>query len=705
MCDGSAIRDQSSATISLRIPSRAKLSYYTRWGTYYTAKDTTSGLCIAMGQAPFTTPLTLKACDPSNSSQLLIFAASSNGGYEIETAFRNVGDYQACAEINGGSSASGVMVDENICYNVGNELFSLSVPSGLSTAQAVMADSFVDSIGVNTHYVDQSGSIYGANQALVQKVLNASGIRHIRDGGPASGDTAWMQSYLSLFTQVENNYQSATGRRLGWDLIGGPYDNGSSSGTACDQLTNVSAPYVLKYLNVSFIDSFEGMNEDDIGYYYNTPGCTSSVAQAMQQDVAFQKALYSAVKGSSATSSVPVIGFSFGSPNGPPYVSNMTAYMNFANQHSYPGGKHPSANIASNFSILSAIDGNIQSYATETGYYTYPDGQQGISELAQGKYMSRLFLEYFNFGIVRTYSYELMDSNTSPIPCSGSQPCFGLARGDGSAKPGYTAIQNEISILQDPGPAFTPGTLTYSLSGTNNLIHHTLLNKRNGNFYLVLWQEIDSYNNAKNTDISNPPVTVQLSFNEPMTQVNLYNPLSSSSPFSNQGNVQTLSLSVPDSALIVEIIPASTSSFPPTVPVELVSVNSKMCADVVGGGGAPAYVKQEVCAATSEQLWKFVSMGNGYYEVQPQNFPGMCLDISAESKSAGGLAQQWGCLGASQLNQLWKLVPVGGHYQLVSANSQMCLDVSQVSKTAGAQIWQWGCLGTGQLNQLWDLVY
>ncbi len=71
---------------------------------------------------------------------------------------------------------------------------------------------------------------------------------------------------------------------------------------------------------------------------------------------------------------------------------------------------------------------------------------------------------------------------------------FGLLRNDGSEKPAYKALKNLLNLLKDPGSSFTPGSLDYVLGGDTENVRHTLLQKADGKFYLILWQEVSGYN-------------------------------------------------------------------------------------------------------------------------------------------------------------------------------------------------------------------
>jgi hypothetical protein len=150
---------------------------------------------------------------------------------------------------------------------------------------------------------------------------------------------------------------------------------------------------------------------------------------------------------------------------------------------------------------------------TETGYYNCPTCfGNGLSERASGKYYSRLWFEYFNRGIWRTNAYELIDQGVSR---SNREMNWGLLRHDGSPKPQFTATKNIIALLSDPGPSFAPGQLAYTLSNASSATHRTLLQKRDGRFYLALWQTVSVWNIKSDADISTPRIVPSPSRSHP----------------------------------------------------------------------------------------------------------------------------------------------------------------------------------------------
>jgi hypothetical protein len=161
--------------------------------------------------------------------------------------------------------------------------------------------------------------------------------------------------------------------------------------------------------------------------------------------------------------------------------------------------------------------------ATETGYYT-GTSQYSISELAQAKYIPRVFAEYFRHSIVKTFIYEFLDEGAD----GETEHSFGLVHSDLTPKPAYTAVQSLTALLQDGNSSFKPGELTYGfLPAANKTFYRTqyahdlLLEKSNGDFFLLFWHEISDANrtdqwgiDVRGTDIDvHPPalaVTITL---------------------------------------------------------------------------------------------------------------------------------------------------------------------------------------------------
>ncbi|MEJ7811820.1 MAG: ricin-type beta-trefoil lectin domain protein [Gemmatimonadaceae bacterium] len=384
------------------------------------------------------------------------------------------------------------------------------------------ADAFVNSVGVVTK-LNSLDLVYGTGYAsIIRPKLLSLGVRHIRDG-------------LNVWPTVAARYRELGG--LGIRLTGitepknGNYDDASHILPQADAIG-------------SALEAFEGANEPEFwGWYWADQGRR------------FQRAVYNTVKGSATWGATPVLQTSVSGFGAPAALGDLSAYADFGNLHPYPGGEQPTNLFQSYLDTWVTLNGSDPPQATETGYHNYtgnPGWQPGVTERAAARYVPRMVLQYFNAGIVRTFLYELIDQRANPTL---DEDNFGLLRNNGTEKPAFAALRNLLTLLADPGPAFTPGRLSYTLTGDLTNVSRTLLQKRDGRLYMVLWQEVSSYSTGARTDLTVAERTLTLTLGAPARQVTTYRPVDSASPSSQAANVQTVTLRVPDHPLIIEITP------------------------------------------------------------------------------------------------------------------------------------------------------
>jgi hypothetical protein len=124
---------------------------------------------------------------------------------------------------------------------------------------------------------------------------------------------------------------------------------------------------------------------------------------------------------------------------------------------------------------------------TECGYHNRMEekGHPGVSETAEAKYLPRLLFVYFNRGMTKAYKYELFDEKPDP-GFTDMERHFGLVRTNGTPKPSFIALKNLLHLLADPGPATQTGSLAFEISGASTNLQHTLLQNRNGTFWLAV---------------------------------------------------------------------------------------------------------------------------------------------------------------------------------------------------------------------------
>jgi hypothetical protein len=196
-------------------------------------------------------------------------------------------------------------------------ILSLLAPFPVYAETAKMSDTFVDSIGVNTHF-NYNGTVWTNNVSQLQSGLATIGIRHLRDGPePAGGVHLSVQQFLDANLPVH----------MQWDFVEFDPNFCANNGT-------VVALSVLQWTDVTHIASFEGQNEP------NLRGCTTPTWQTAARTL--QTNLWNAVRGSSTIANVPILGPSVVCSNGQTdcinqntSLGNMSAIENVSNVHDY----------------------------------------------------------------------------------------------------------------------------------------------------------------------------------------------------------------------------------------------------------------------------------------------------------------------------------------------------------------------------------
>lgn len=408
-----------------------------------------------------------------------------------------------------------------------DRILNESSPSTLVSEMPSSAHAFINSIGLNTHlnYFDTG---YG-NFAFVERELKSLGVLHLRDGVHLQG-ADYNATLYGRWIQLG---------RLGirFDAVMDPRNH---LGTL-----NASLLGEVDALTGHTIESFEGANELDVS--------TESDWPTVDRD--YQKSLFNSDKALSVANSVRIIGPSLAFATRSFRIGDIAGQMNFGNLHPYPAGKVPSAIFPEQVDLEKIICDDKRIMFTESGYHNAvneQNDQPGVSESAAARYIPRLFLEDFAHGIPRTYLYELLDEKPEP-GLTDPQMHWGLIRADGSEKPAFLALKNLITELNDRAEPSHLSSLKWSLSPSAKQVHHLLLQKSDGTYDLVLWQEVSSYDIRHQTDIANPDVTSTLTLDRAAHSIKLYEPVREEDPVSSWSDVKSVSLPIPDHPLVVEI--------------------------------------------------------------------------------------------------------------------------------------------------------
>jgi len=123
-------------------------------------------------------------------------------------------------------------------------------------------------------------------------------------------------------------------------------------------------------------------------------------------------------------------------------------------------------------------------------------------------------------------------------------------------------LKNFISLFSDPGADFETGSLDYELAGDLKDIHQILLQKRDGRFYLVLWQGVESSRytdkDADIADIEHEPAAVTVKLKKSARRATLYNPSFSMKvvkQYESVGGGRSVRVPVADHIAVLELTP------------------------------------------------------------------------------------------------------------------------------------------------------
>jgi len=389
--------------------------------------------------------------------------------------------------------------------------------AGLSEGLATPADSFVDTLGVTTHFGYPDSSYATLRDTIALPALSELGVRHIRE-------SATPQTPLSL-----------TQSGLGLLLV--------CRGSALLETVEVAKAFGAT------LEAIEGPSDTDY-----RPETFSYGGQAFPEGTrAYQNDLFAAFSGEPALAHIPIVlPTVYAAANAE--VLGALESGTHCNVHSRePLGATPGEDADRLIEESRRSCGDVRPMMATSVSYSSLETQAGaVSELTAAKYLMRSALAYFSRGVERFYVYELMNEQPDP---AGALPDLhrGLLRADGTRKPAFTALANLIAQLSDPGAPFQATPLTYGLEGQVAGLQQLLLQKRDGTFHLLLWQEVASWDPASQQALYVPEVNVELRLGKLVSMVEVFRPLESASAVSSFASVDRVSVTVPDHPIVVRV--------------------------------------------------------------------------------------------------------------------------------------------------------
>ena len=439
--------------------------------------------------------------------------------------------------------------DEQVFNNIVLELQPGDKPVPTT---AIPVTAFLGSLGVVSTFPDR-----GQPLPKTVEMVKYGGFRWVRGGieGLTEKGPTTLQTYLDLHQQ--------TGVRFSWGLVSG--------GTDLKKLLDTARPLA----KADALLAFEGNNEPNnwgVTYQGKQGGGRAPSWLAVAK---LQRDLYKAVKADPVLKKYPVWSISEGGaevdnvglqfltiPRGAGcLMPEGTRYADYANVHNYiyhPGSPDLKDNKtwnAADPTSLCKVDGLYGNYGvtwakhfrgySETELLTLPrvTTETGctiagpITEEIQALNLLTMYLDQFKRGWSYTAVYLLRDRTDE-----GGNQTFGFFKSDYKPRKAAVYLHNLTTILADKEAPDKPGQLAYSIPEQPATVHDLLLQRSDGTFALVVWNE-----RLKGSD----EVTVRLGRTYPTVKV--YDPTIGTQPIQNRNKVDGLKLTLRDHPLILAI--------------------------------------------------------------------------------------------------------------------------------------------------------
>ena len=376
-------------------------------------------------------------------------------------------------------------------------------------ATAVSATTFIDTLGVNTHIGDAGAY---SDTSMVEQNLEYLGVTIVRDSVDSASEAA-----------VWDQIAQATGVK---------FDDYMPEGApAWDQSALALVPQLAQDGILAYV---EGGNEEDDSYAQANGNSLAWTAQFQQQVYAMGQEY-----------DLPVINMSFGSgwtaannwEGDYPDVGNLSAYANYANAHTYPNvGQTPDAAIEALNSDAKLAASSRPVITTEIGWQT-----SSYSETTIAQYVVDATFDGIADGDAGMWFYGLYDDSSGD---------WGLFNSNGTPRPAATALHDLTTLLADPNaPAgFTPGSLNYTLSGTQSGDNSILIEKSNGSFWIGLWTETGSQH------------TVTITLPSAASEIEVFDPITGTTAIASASNAGSIAVSLGSDPLLIEVVPSGAST-------------------------------------------------------------------------------------------------------------------------------------------------
>ncbi|MEM8739319.1 MAG: carbohydrate-binding protein [Planctomycetota bacterium] len=432
----------------------------------------------------------------------------------------------------------------------------------MSATLATSADDFIDSIGLNAGWLAE-GDVHWNDYQTSIDLVDELNIRHGRGRGILGDASDPNANYWGRLNFRQNALSAQTGLKYILNMGRVDKTTGVPRYDLVDQIFENSITFMG-----NATEGFAGLNEHD---NRKSDGEWEDEWRQYQQLI-FDRA------NASEFAYMPMVAGPLTQPQNVDNLGDVSSMVDFGNVHTYnPTQTRLDTLIANSEQTFPGK----KIWSTESGYNTidFSNIGTGRSERAQAKDLSRDIFQLYAAGIDRTYIFD-----------NRNEKGFGLARTDGTRKASFYAIKNIVSLLNearfnaDDGsgyaqwavPKAQTDSFDLTLSGDTEKVRSMLLQKQDGDFYLVLWQDTNlapSYapsadlTSAADGDRFNDAVDVTINFGEAVSQAWAYGDLDERDDAGNFVGAGTnvdqtwnnpgssIDVAVPDEPLIIQFRP------------------------------------------------------------------------------------------------------------------------------------------------------
>ena len=495
----------------------------------------------------------------------------------------------------------------------------------MTTLTAITASSFLNTLGINTH-IDFGTDGY-QDLSTVEAAISYLGVKNIRDSGQSESDVAaWAQ------------VAQATGGKFD-DYIGETSPSGMQADLAIASLL----------AQEGVLNAIEGGNEEDDAY-------PASLGNTLQITAQFQQQVYAVAQ----QYGLAAINMSFGAgwtaannwQGDYGAVGSLLAFATDANAHTYPqpGQTTDSAIQQLNADALLAAPGD-PVMTTEIGWDASTFGPAQVAQ-----YVVQAALDGIKDGDTAMYYYALFNDSAG---------AYGLMNADGSPTPAGTALHDLTSLLSDPGATgFTPGSLSFSLTGALSTDNTLLIQKSDGTDWLALWDETAGTH------------SVTLSLATAASRILVFDPVTGTSSIAGANNASSITVSLGNDPLLIEFFPSAGSATADPPGTSTVSTpGTSTVSTITGTAGSPNDLAVTLPASLS------VAPG------ATQAIHGVSVSDAWAAANAGGMALNvWDQTGTLSIAGQ-TIAPGGGPApggMFSGSLAQINADLASLSYTAGA---------------------